>query len=148
MKVVQEARVLVQRSKAFVGVVLATVLAVGAWAQTPPQKNYKDRAEYDLYSSILKETNGQKKLELLNQWKEKYPNTDFKAERITLYLVTYQALNKGPEMLATAKEMVAADPKNMQALYWVAIFTLNNTTADQLDAGQKAARGLLANVDE
>ncbi|MDP2996272.1 MAG: hypothetical protein Q8N47_02215, partial [Bryobacterales bacterium] len=124
MKVVQEARVLVQRSKAFVGVVLATVLVVGAWAQAPPQKNYKDRAEYELYVWILKETNGQKKLELLNQWKEKYPTTDFKAERLGLYLVIYQGLNKGPEMLATAKEMVAADPKNMQALYWVAIFTL------------------------
>jgi hypothetical protein len=147
MKVIQEARVLVQRSKAFVGVVLATVLVLGAWAQAP-QKNYKDRAEYDLYSSILKETNAQKKLELLTQWKEKYPATDFKAERLALYLVTYQGLNKGPEMLATAKEMVAADPKNMQALYWVAIFTLNNTTPEQLDAGRKAAQGLLANVDE
>jgi hypothetical protein len=139
--------VLVQRSKVFVGVVLATVLVLGAWAQAP-QKNYKDRAEYDLYSSILKETNAQKKLELLTQWKEKYPSTEFGSERLGLYLATYQALNKGPEMLATAKEMVAADPKNMQGLYWVAIFTLNNQTPEQLDAGQKAAQGLLANVDE
>ncbi len=133
--------------KGFAGVVLAVVFALGAMAQAP-QKNYKDRAEYDLYSSILKETNAQKKLELLNQWKEKYPTTDFKTERLGLYLTTYQGLNKGPEMLATAKEMVANDPKNMQGLYWVAMFTLNNTSPDQLDAGQKAAQGLLANLDE
>lgn len=138
---------LVQRWKAYLGVVLVAMLAAGAWAQAP-QKNYKDRAEYELYSSILKETNGQKKLELLNQWKEKYPATDFKMERMGLYLLTYQSLNKGPEMLATAKEIVAADPKNMQGLYWVAIFTLNNQTPEQLDAGQKAAQSLLANVDE
>jgi len=34
------------------------------------------------------ETNGRRSLELLNQWKEKYPTTDFKAERLALYLVT------------------------------------------------------------
>lgn len=137
---------LVKRLKGFVGVVLAMGLALGAMAQA--QKNYKDRAEYDLYSSILKETNAQKKLELLGQWKEKYPSTEFKTERLGLYLATYQALNKGPEMLATAKEMVADDPKSMQGLYWVSIFTLNNTQPEQLDAGQKAAQGLLANLDE
>jgi len=139
--------VLLNSLKGFAGVVLAVVFALGAMAQAP-QKNYKDRAEYDLYSSILKETNAQKKLELLNQWKEKYPTTDFKTERLGLYLTTYQGLNKGPEMLSTAKEMVANDPKNMQGLYWVAMFTLNNTSPDQLDAGQKAAQGLLANLDE
>jgi hypothetical protein len=143
----QEARVLVQRSKAFVGVVLAAALVAGAWAQAP-QKNYKDRAEYDLYSSILKETNAQKKLELLNQWKEKYPATEFNLERLEQFLATYQALNKGPELLAAAKELVAADPKNMRGLYWVTIFTLNNNTPEQLDAGQKAAQGLLANVND
>jgi tetratricopeptide (TPR) repeat protein len=126
---------------------LAAVLVAGAWAQAP-QKNYKDRAEYDLYSSILKETNAQKKLELLNQWKEKYPATEFNMERLELYLAAYQGLNKGPELLATAKEILAADPKNMRGLYWVAIFTLNNTTPEQLDTGQKAAEGLLANVND
>lgn len=147
LKLIQEAGVLLKRSRVFVGVFLTAVLVLPAWTQAP-QKNYKDRAEYELYSSILKETNAQKKLELLNQWKEKYPGTEFQSERLGLFLVTYQALNKGPEMLATAKEMVAADPKNMQGLYWVAIFTLNNTSPEQLDAGQKAAQGLLANLNE
>jgi tetratricopeptide (TPR) repeat protein len=126
---------------------LTTVLVLTAWAQAP-QKNWKDRAEYDLFSSILKETNSQKKLELLNQWKEKYPSTEFQTERLAHFLATYVALNKGPETLATAKQIVAADPKNIQGLYYVTIFTLNNQTPEQLDAGQKAAQGLLANLDE
>ncbi len=137
---------LVQLSKAIVGMAVTAALGLGLWAQAP-QKNWKDRAEYDLFASITKETNNQKKLELLNTWKEKYAATDFKPERLALYLSTYQALNKGPEMLATAKEMVALDPKNMQGLYWICAFTLNNTAAEQLDAGDKAAKSMLANLD-
>jgi len=57
-------------------------------------------------------------------------------------------LNRGPELLATAKEMVAADPQNMVGLYWVATFTLSNSSPEQLDAGQRAAQGLLANVED
>ena len=34
------------------------------------QKNWKDRAEYDLYESITKEATPAKRLELLNQWNE------------------------------------------------------------------------------
>ena len=50
------------------------------------QKNWKDRAEYDLYESITKEATPAKRLELLNQWNEKYPATEFKLERQLLYL--------------------------------------------------------------
>ena len=37
------------------------------------QKNWKDRTEYDLYTNAAKETNPQKKLDILNDWNTKYP---------------------------------------------------------------------------
>src|SRR5947209_3075940 len=50
--------------------------APGQAAQS--EKKWKDQAEYDLFASITKETDPNKKLTLLNSWKEKYSTTDFK----------------------------------------------------------------------
>jgi len=111
------------------------------------QKNWTDRAEYDLVASITQES-AARRLELLNAWKQRYPTTDYEDMRLQLYASAYQALNRGPELLATAKEMVAADPQNMVGLYWVATFTLSNSSPEQLNAGQRAAQGLLANVED
>jgi len=110
------------------------------------QKNWKDRAEYDLYESITKEATPAKRLELLNQWNEKYPATEFKLERQLLFLDTYQKLGQAPKILESAKNIVAIDPNNLTALYWMAYLTtsLNNTTPEALDAGNKAGNALLA----
>jgi hypothetical protein len=127
---------------------LTSVLGLAVWAQAP-QKNYKDRAEYDLYSSILKETNPTQKLALLNQWKEKYPQTEFKDERQGLFLLTYVQLNRGKEVMDTAKEMLTTDPKNPTALYWINVMTvaMNDTSPAALDTGEQAANTLLSNLD-
>ncbi len=130
-------------------VAIATLFGLGSlWGQA--QKNWKDRAEYDLVASIDKEADASKKLDLLQTWKTKYPETDFKLERLQRFLAAYQALNRGADMYATAKEMVALDPNNLQALYWITILTqtLANTAPDALDTGEKAAKGLLSGLDE
>ncbi len=124
-------------------------------AQTPAttntgQKNWADRAEYDLYDAITKDTNAQSRLEKLNQWKEKYPNTQFIDLRQTAYLTTYAALNKIPEALNAAKDIIARDPKDFAALYYTALLTpqllaANITpTPDQLSAAESAANAILA----
>jgi len=111
-----------------------------------PKKNWKDQAEYDLFASITKETDNNKKLSLLDSWKQKYPSTDFKQERLQLYLTTYQGLGQPAKMIETAKEMLANDPKDLQALYWIAFLTptMNNTSPEALDQAEKAGNGLLA----
>ena len=132
----------------FLALALTSVFSLAVWAQAP-QKNYKDRAEYDLYSSILKEANPTQKLALLNQWKEKYPQTDFKEERMQLFLDTYRALNQGAKVLETAKEMVAADPKSASGLLWINLMTvaMGDTSPAALDTGEQGAKSLLANLD-
>ncbi|HBY64045.1 MAG TPA: hypothetical protein DEH78_29840 [Solibacterales bacterium] len=119
-----------------------------SWAQAP-QKNYKDRAEYDLFSSILKEQNATQKLALLDQWKQKYSETEFQDDRLRLYLDTYRALNQGAKVLETAKAMVARDPKDGTGLLWINIMTpaLGDTSADALNTGEQGARSLIQNID-
>jgi hypothetical protein len=121
-------------------------------AQATPaaaEKKMKDRAEYDLYESIRTATDPAKRLEALNTWKEKYPETDYKTERLIFYMTSYQQLQKWPEMIQAAKDLLAVDPKNFNALYSLTYYTpiLQNTAADALETGQKAAEGLLANAD-
>ncbi len=149
-RAVQEARVLVRLSKTLILVALVALMAApGASGQEAKKKDWKDRAEYDLYAAITKETDNNKKLQLLNEWKQKYANTDFKEDRLEFYLFTYQGLNRAADMHETAKELVAVNPKNIRGLSWVLLLTptLGKNTPDILDTGEKAANSLLSSTD-
>jgi len=114
-------------------------------APAEKKKQYKDQQEYTLYDSATKETDANKKLATLNTWKDKYPDSDFKMERTQLLLSTYQQLGQPAKMIDTAKEILAIDPKDITALYWIAFLTptLGSTSPDALDTAEKAANGLL-----
>ena len=121
----------------------------GQPAAAQPQKNWKDRAEFDLYESITKEAQPAKRLELLNSWKEKYASSEFADIRTLLYLQTYGQLNRGAEVIATSNEVFGKDPNNLQALSATlgAIFTLTTPTSEQLATAEKAANQILSNAD-
>ncbi len=125
----------------------------GQAAPAPGGKQVKDKGEYDLFQAVTTEQNPQKRLDLLNQWTQKYADTDFKKERLLFYLTTYQQLNKPAEMIDSANKILAMDPKDMTALYWLTTLSLaagssgDNSPAN-LDRGEKAAQGMLANMDE
>ena len=127
--------------------VLAALGASAAFAQTPPKtKQVKDQAEYDLYKSATTTPDAAKRLPILNTWKEKYPESDFKEERLLVYLTTYQAMNQPAKMVETAQEILALNPKEAHALLALTLLTAtypNPPTADSLALGEKAAAGLL-----
>jgi hypothetical protein len=117
----------------------------GAAAPAEKKPQYKDQQEYTLYDSVTKEADANKKLALLSTWKEKYPDSDFKLARALLFLDTYQKLGQYAKMIDASKDVLAIDPKELHALYWIALLTpqLNLTSQDGLDTGEKAANGLL-----
>lgn len=142
---------LVRLSKAVIVLTVVTLVGTsGSWGQEAKKPQWKDRAEYDLVAAITKETNNTKKLELLNTWKEKYPNTDFKLERLQHYLVTYQALNQPTKMVETAQAMLAINPKDVQALYWLCTLVPRAPKPNESDfsMAEKSAHGLLEAVEE
>ena len=122
----------------------------GQAASGQPQKQVKDQGEYDLFTSVTKETDPNKKLGFLNQWKEKYPNTDFKKERQLFFLDTYRNLNQPDKMIQQAKEILAEDPKDVTSMFWLAsiIPSLPNsgTNTEYVGLADKAGRGLLEQV--
>lgn len=114
-----------------------------------PQKNWKDRAEYDLYESITNETTPAKRLELLNSWKEKYPSSEFDDVRLQVMMATYAQMGRQGDALKIAGEILAKDPNNLQALSsaLTSIFSAQNPTPEQLAIADKAANQVLSNAD-
>jgi hypothetical protein len=125
---------------------LFTVVAL--WGQAPKQ-NWKDRAEYDLYEGAMKATDNNKKLELLNTWNQKYAASDYKMERLLLFLNTYNALGNAERVMQTGSEVLSTDPKNLTALYLMTLNTvrLAKPTPELLKTAENAARTLVTDLD-
>lgn len=151
---------LTKLSKGFAAVAMTSVLGLGsAWAQAQPapaaqaqqqQSKWKDQAEYDLYVSITKETDNKKRLDLLNTWKEKYPESAYKTMRLQSFLATYQALNQPQQMIDTAKQILAEDPNNFRAIYAILLWTpiLGQNNPDMQALGEKLANQVQSGADQ
>jgi hypothetical protein len=117
-------------------------------AASGPQ--WKDRAEYDLYDAIVKDQNPTTRLEKLDKWKKDYPETQFIANRRQVYLATYQQMNKPAEVFTAAKEILAAEPNNLQALTALSVFVFRFSpapSADDMATAEKAASQLVTGID-
>src|SRR5258706_4279199 len=113
------------------------------------ERKAKDQAEEDLLFAVKKEPDSNKKIALLKQWKEKYPDSDYKSERLLYFLDSYAKLGDSRNTVDAAKEILAEDPQNTQAILGIAInvFGLSPPTGDDLSLANTAANHLLANLD-
>lgn len=132
---------------AVIGLIAAlacTVTPVRTYAQEK-QKKVKDQGEYDLFNAYSKETDPAKKLQYLNQWVEKYPESDYQEEQLRFY----SDLNQPAKVMDLGAKILAKDPQNFAALSLITanIRNVPNATPDQLALGQKSAQTLLDNLD-
>jgi hypothetical protein len=147
------------RRGAFAAVVVLSLVPCGA-AQDKSQdkrKEWKERAEYDLYESITKTQDPNQWLASLDKWKQQYPQSDYADVRRQLYLETYRALNKPREASGAAQEVLKDNPNNLVALsaivgyvYALAPFGPNTLSSEQqgdLETAEKAAQTILSNLD-
>ncbi|HEY6987700.1 MAG TPA: hypothetical protein VH369_04915 [Bryobacteraceae bacterium] len=98
-----------------------------AAAGQAPAKNYKDRGEYDLFSKVTQTTDPKARLEVLNTWQDKYPQTDYSQERLQYYILTLSQLAQSDPaqrqpLLNKCQELLKVDPKNANALYLIAFY--------------------------
>jgi tetratricopeptide (TPR) repeat protein len=143
--------------KKTLGIIVAmAALALGQAAQ--PQKNWKDMAEYDLFTSIQKDTNAAARLTNLDKWKSSYPQSDYADVRLKAYLITYQQLMKHREAYDTAIEILKADPNDQASLQEIlgyirillpqqANATLSAQNKTDLDTAGKTSQYVLNNID-
>jgi len=139
--------------KTIVTLIVMTVTAAGllAQAQAPAAKNWKDRAEYDLYEAITKpDATPAARLANLDKWKSSYPQSDYGDVRLQIYLLTYQAMNNHRAAFDTAAEILKADPNNQAAIQEILGFlrALMPASKADLDTAEKTARYLLDHADD
>lgn len=137
-------------SLAVAGLLLTTVIwgqaQAPAAAQTSPWKD----GEYPMYEAFTKAPDNAKKLEALNAWQQKFPESTQKGARLLLFLQTYQALNQFDKVLVAANDLLAADPKSIAAL-WALTSTvqrIEKPTPEQLALGEKGALALTTKWDD
>jgi tetratricopeptide (TPR) repeat protein len=115
------------------------------------QPQCKDQQECDLYNSILQDSNPKTKIDKLQQWEKQYPDSGFKKIRRTLLLTTYASAGQPKEAVAVAKQSLADDPKDFNALYYTMLLTRplygTNQQPAVLEDGEKAAKELLSSLD-
>jgi hypothetical protein len=123
----------------------------------PAEKKVKDQGEYDIYNQTIKDqANPAALLKDLDTWAQKYPESDWKDDRLYYYISAYAGTNQpakvlevGSALMARDLKKVYADPKagpqqTLTVLYQMAvsILKLPTATAEQSAAGEKAAREL------
>jgi tetratricopeptide (TPR) repeat protein len=144
----------------FMNTKIAVLMALGLALVAPAQdkkKEWKDRAEYDLFESITKTQDPNQALANLDKWKQQYPQTDFADYRRLLYLGAYRQLNKPREAFDAAQEVLKDNPMNLVGLSAILQFiyplvppNTQQLTASQtadLDVAEKAANTVLNNLD-
>ena len=124
----------------------------------PPAKKVKDQGEYDIYNQTLKDqANPAALLKDLDTWAQKYPDSDWKDDRLYYYIAAYNGTNQPAKVLEVGSGLMARDLKSvytdpkagpqqmLTVLYQMAvsILKLPTATAEQMAAGEKAARDLL-----
>lgn len=135
----------------------AFVPAAQAQAQPAAQtKNWKDRAEYDLYVSISKEPDLKKRLDLIDSWQQKYPVSDYADVRQQFLVATLGPLSgtdpsQRQRLVTLCETTLKTSPTDFTALYWLAITApaLGGATPSpqNISDAVMAANGLLGQVD-
>jgi tetratricopeptide (TPR) repeat protein len=120
---------------------IASLVAV-ALAQ---EKKVKDAEEHKLFSTAASPGDPKARLAALEEWKQKYPESDFKLERLLLFIDVHKALNQGAKMWEVSKEVLKLDANNPTAHYWLtALVETMPQSPDTFTTGEASAKALVA----
>ena len=123
---------------------LFALLPLAAFAQ-----DWVDRPEYDLALEVRAQSSAAARLPLLEQWKQKYPNSPMKQMRTELLLSAAQSLGDKTKLMEAAREIASTNENHFSALYWLTLLgpSVAENTPVSLLFVEKSAKGLLRNTD-
>ncbi len=98
---------------------LPSLLLVAAAALA---QDWISRDEYDLALSVRAQKAPAQRLPLLEQWKQKFPNSAMRPQRAEMILAAAQSLGDKAKMIEAARELVAVNPDHFTGLYWLTLF--------------------------
>ena len=142
---------------------IALAAACALNAQAPAGKQYKNTAEFDAYNAVIQDMTANhfgQAINDLDAWKQKYPETDFAAEREVLYLKACvnarrynTAVDEAGQAMGKGLDALFKDPKDgpsqeVQFLYnaTISVPMIGDPTPAEVATGNDLARRLL-NLD-
>jgi tetratricopeptide (TPR) repeat protein len=124
------------------------MVAQDAAPAAPQGPQWKNQAEFDLYTALTKDTDPKAKLQKLLQWEKEFPDSAFASNRRTILMTTYYQVGQAAQAVDEAKKILADNPKDFGALYITVTLTQTlggqNPTPAVLDQGEKASTALLS----
>jgi hypothetical protein len=123
----------------------AAVLALAFLLPCIAQKNWTDRAEYDLFTSINEEADAAQQIALLYEWEAEYPDTEFQRERLLLLLSAYRKIGRTAEAFTTAVQLRDLSKYDSAGLHWIVTIgpTLPQPSQEDIETIAAAANKLL-----
>ncbi|MBM3792913.1 MAG: hypothetical protein FJW31_02375 [Acidobacteria bacterium] len=107
-------------------------------------QDWTSRDEYDLALAVRAQKAPAQRLPLLEQWKQKFPNSALRPQRAEMILAAAQFLGDKTKMTEAARELVAVNADHFTGLYWLTLFApqapLAPTPAALAEAEQWARR--------
>ncbi len=138
---------------------LAAVAVFPAAAQPESQKKVKDQGEFEIYNEAVHDANNpSRQIQDLEVWTQRYPDSEYKDERLYLFMQAYAKLappqplkvvEYGRQLIARGLTTAFPGPAGLlnvlNVLYQVCwnVAALPHATPEQLEAGEKAAHDLL-----
>ncbi len=125
---------------------LLTLLIISVSLQA---QDWTDRAEYDMALAVRAQSAAAQRLPLLDQWKQKYPNSAVRQLRSELSLAAAQSLGDTARMLDIARELTSVDANHFGGLYWITLLAPANPSpaAGALTEAESAAKRMAKNAD-
>jgi tetratricopeptide (TPR) repeat protein len=105
-------------------VVALLFLGAALAARSAPQRTGQgEEKESQLMSAVGKEKDYTKKLRLLDQWKEKYPESAHGEERTRIYMWTYLRAKRWLKAFEAAQDLIKIRPRDAEAHFLVVYLT-------------------------
>jgi hypothetical protein len=111
---------------------------------------WADRGEYDMALAVRQQPDAKARIELIGQWKQKYPASKFAVERAELELAAALSAADPAAQHQAAAGLLAVAPQSFNGLYWTTL--LAPAAPDQsptaLSRYESAAKRLLPATEE
>src|SRR5579883_871579 len=107
----------------------------------------KDPAEYNAYTNAVGQSSPAAKAAAIEQFLQQYPNSVVKEDMLEQLMAAYQQTGDVNKTLDAAKRLLAVNPNNVRALFFVAYLEKSTANGDQSkldDAANKAQTALNA----
>jgi len=137
--------------------ILISLVAITSTSNGQAQQHWKDRAEFDLYTEVVKlDATPTERLQILDEWKSGYPQSGFGNTRLKIYLITYQQLNNHRAAFDTAAEILKSQPNDLPSLTEIVAHglqllqpnpSLSAENKSDMESIQKTSRYILENIE-